>query len=371
MDPTPAEAAAIALSSNDTTARYLSKFATKLGITNIRTIRRTQELVRRIEPTIARYDHRVLEQAVQTLTLLCWSLLEPTSAPGIEFISKTRASDAYGGRAAEEVSPDEARWNALLDAYGPFTHLDAFDTALFDLARTGILNETEIERLAAEIHDLHQAGGLKGRWRDAWRDYGTSMGGTEDEVLGALQSAFFETITVLTVGDVNAIVSLFRDFGREADASEMLDAYLETVNDKPYRFFDLSEHRIGGDAFDPGLSAAFESRFASKRPPRALEDALTVIGKGEGWNAEDEEILSHATVDDIYELLRSKSGSDFSAVVAGATHWWRVVNTSDEMREFSARVREAMVRLASESRLNAKRLQRFGIKPASEQGEGS
>jgi hypothetical protein len=156
---------------------------------------------------------------------------------------------------------------------------------------------------------------------------------------------------------------LFKDFDRKDEALELLRVYVEKYADRDFKFFDLGEYHFFTEPPDDDLRAAFDELYRQKKPNRAVEDALMLIGEGHGWNFEDEEIVKRTTEEELYELLKKVEGSLFAQIMSGATHWWRVANASPEIEAFNGRVRTVLTRIAGESRLNAQRLQRFGIRP--------
>jgi hypothetical protein len=92
FDPTAAECAQIALTRTTPTDKLLAECVTKLGIANIRIIKKIERAVQRIEPLVAEFDGEVLRQAVQSLALLGWHVYEPDNAPSLDCLKKTQAS---------------------------------------------------------------------------------------------------------------------------------------------------------------------------------------------------------------------------------------------------------------------------------------
>ena len=78
FDPTPEDCVQIALK-QDRVAKLLGENIIKLGINNIRIIKKIEKLAEVLVPQLADYDQLVLSQALRTLTLLTWCYYGPAS----------------------------------------------------------------------------------------------------------------------------------------------------------------------------------------------------------------------------------------------------------------------------------------------------
>jgi hypothetical protein len=67
---------------------------------------------------------------VGSITLFSWSHDQPKEAPSLAFL-KGKTRDKFGLQRKEEMPPNEAAWNSLLDAYG-YMWTDDLDLVLME-----------------------------------------------------------------------------------------------------------------------------------------------------------------------------------------------------------------------------------------------
>jgi hypothetical protein len=93
-----------------------------------------------------------------------------------------------------------------------------------------------------------------------------------------------------------------------------------------------------------------------------LKDILyELIGKN-GWGAEDEKILSEASPEEYYKFFKSESGENLPLYVEKVLQFGRFTNSSDVQKQIAEKATQALKKIASESKLNERRVQKFGIK---------
>ena len=148
FSPSADECARIALTTDTAANSLLAECCVKLGISNIRVIRKIERAVRRLDPMLKAFDPQVLDNTIRSLTLLGWSVYEPVRAPSPDYL-KRRAADLYIPKKKESISEKEATWNALLEALG-FTMMDEYDLVLLDGVRNGFFDPIAINKYASE-----------------------------------------------------------------------------------------------------------------------------------------------------------------------------------------------------------------------------
>ncbi len=86
-----------------------------------------------------------------------------------------------------------------------------------------------------------------------------------------------------------------------------------------------------------------------------------LVGKN-GWGAEDEKILSETSPEEYYKFFKSESGGNLSLYVEKVLQFGRFENSSDIQKQIAEKATQALKKIASESKLNERRVQKFGIK---------
>ena len=96
--PDASDCVRIAVTGGGQVQGWLRTAVVALGITNIRIIKKIERLVLRVEPLVRNFDPKILHQAVQSLTLLSWSVhsKDAKDSPSLEFLRDKRGKSFYG-----------------------------------------------------------------------------------------------------------------------------------------------------------------------------------------------------------------------------------------------------------------------------------
>jgi hypothetical protein len=354
--PTSSECVQIALNNVGKTERFLAENCVKLGISNIRLIKKIERLVRRIEPILASYDDSVLMQAVHSIALLAWSLYDPDKAPSLDFIQR-RQSDLLGID-KEKLTPLHASWNALLDAYG-FSEVDEFDGVLLDGVKNGFFDMALVQSRAAQLDERAKSGKLQNSFFKAWEMFHSSFRDNQNEVLDAIYGSAIDIIRFITPINLSGTVSLLKELGRGEQANDLIRCYVSHRSAR--QDFDLRRYPFGEEVRDPDVIEAFEdklSTFPSKRSPTTILDSMAEMN---GWSPEDIIALSTLTADEYYDIFKKSTGHDLARRVSTCLQFDGIGNASTEMRAISKLAREALKRIGQESPMNERRVRRYGV----------
>jgi hypothetical protein len=362
FSPSPAECASIGIQADTNGTKLLTDDCVKLGISNIRLMKRIERSVRDAEKMLTGFDPQVLTQAVHSLALLGWSVYEPNSAPAIDFLENKRGKVFYAEK-DHPVPENEAAWNALLDAYG-FTSMDALDLALLGGLRCGYFDPELIEKHSSELNSQFTSLKLNNSFKQSWDLYHESFGNNQDEVLDAMYNSFMSSAKQITPLNMNSTVALFKILGRPEQAAKMISHYVEERGNEP-GLFDPQSYLLFGEVSDPDVSKAFKEKHASlekKVDPTAI---LRSIANTNSWNPEDVASLSAMSSDHYYQMFKESKGQDLRQLIKVCLQFDQFGNASPEMKEVSKRAREALTRIANESPINARRAKPYGIEATS------
>jgi hypothetical protein len=368
FEPTPTEAARIALAENSPILRLLAEDCITLGISNIRLIKRIERSVREIEKLLSKFDVDVLRQAVHSSTLISWSIYEPTRAPSLEFLRK-RGSDTPSDKKDSTVEEQlnsvsirpgpEASWNALLDAY-KFSHMDELDLVLVKGAQNGFFDEPDLDRCAQELNDRINAGRSDNSYTEAWDAYRDSFDDNQEQVLDKMYESFNRAVNRISLTSLNSCVDLFKTLGRPAQAERMIKTFVQARGQESSTF-DLNNFPFQENVTDPDVIKAVTQKFAtfaSRRDPKAI---LMSISDTSSWNPTDLSDLAALPVDDYYQLLKNSRGIELRKIINALLKFDDMVGASPAMQEMSKRAREALKRIGEESPINARRVRRYGV----------
>jgi hypothetical protein len=358
--PSAQEFTRIALDPGVETNRLLAANCTTLGISNIRLIKKIERSVRKIEPMVTMFDAQVLKQAVQSLTLLGWSVYEPTRAPSLDYLKKRRTTDLFDTEKKKGIPQEEAAWNALLDVYG-FTNMDEFGLALLDGIRDGYFDPLLIEQYGTELDRQLKAANVDSSFNNAWRLYHDSFDDNKEQVTKAIHDSFFKSAQNISPLNRSGTVKLLKELGRPDLAAEILKHYLDVHSKEDRRLFDLARHPFSEDINDPDVIQAFKIKYETFKNTRTPTEILLSMANSNGWTEEDITALSVVPVDEYCAVFKNHRDEELRKIINTCLQFDRISGVSAAMTEISARARQALTLIGQESLINARRVQKFGI----------
>lgn len=360
FSPSAEECATIALPTDNKIEQLLKKNSTALGISNIRVIKQIERLVKSVAPKLAGFDGRILEQAIQTLTLLGWCK-HGADAPRVEFVRHKRGRSIYGLTKPSQLTEEEKAWDSLLDKYG-FTMMDEFDVTLLDGIEKGYFDEDAVSAAAQQLDADIRAKDSEEFFSAAWRLYHDSFENNEEELVEAIKASFAKAVKQITPVNLNGTVRLLKDLERDDVARTLISKYVSYRENEP-KLFELERSPFGSEVNDPDVRAAFAEqvkRIIERPNPAAL---LLKIARNSSWNPEDIEFLSSLGPDDFRQIFRT-AGENAPRIIGACQTLGRI--NEPNLKLIGDNATAALRKIGSESRLNRRRVSRYGIEvPAS------
>jgi hypothetical protein len=353
--PTAAECAQIALPGDSPLEVTMRQCCERLEISNIRVVKRIERLAHRLRDALAECDARVLEQAYKVVTLMGWSVY----AKGEGGAAPTEFIEERGGRLAmpgdEELSAEELKWGAMLDAYG-FHYATEFDKVIREGVSQGYFDAIRLMAEAATLGaSLAEQARLEAFHR-AWRLYHDSFGDDQAEFVAALYSSFREGYRHIDPRNANSTIVLLRELGEFEKADELLALYVADRADE--RLLDRTRWFAPNDVTDPAFLEAIESQEKLAEDRRKPVDVLSEMTKKGSWTQKDIRLLWKVSVDEYVAIFREFKGERLAEIVRMALS----LGQGAREQEIAKNVREALTRIGGENPLNKCRMRKFGIR---------
>jgi hypothetical protein len=372
--PTPREAAEIGVSAGATFRDALIAHCVTLGITNIRVIKKLEDLCERLRDLLKDFDSGVLAQAMQTAALLGWSHYQPDLAPPLDFVTGYNSSYAGYRRLAgkkEEATAEEKAWSALLADYG-FSSADEFDLVVLKGIQDGYFDRDALATAGAALNKQIEFRKKDNSFQEAWDLFHGSFQPNGDEVLDTMAVAFKKSVDTISPINLAGTVSLFKDLGRTEQAMELLKYYTDQ-RPESRSFYDLESSPFGSEVKDPDVRKVFHEKLAGFAEQPNPVEILKRIAADSSWNAEDLETLAGLTAKDFQELFEASGGSELRGIIKAALNFGSYGNASDQMKVIAAQATEALRAIGRQSPINARRIRIYGVaieeKPPAEKAE--
>ena len=359
FSPTPFEAFETGLSDDIACKAQLKEYTVRLGIRNIRVLRKISALMNLIHEVTKVLNRKVEEQAAMTLVLLAWCYYEQDgSKPTIQFINDWNQyvwgmTDHDG----EEGDPQKKAWRAVLENYG-FVMMDEFDKSIFNIIRNGYLEESGIVEAAAKLDERIRADELEKSFTASWQLFHNSFDNNELQLVSSLSESFKKSVQHISPLNLNGTVGILRQLGHQSTAEGLIDHYIDARATEA-NLFNLDEYAFAGDITDATIRERFARRASEAHQAVPLVDALKQMALRNGWSRGNAQALATATEQDFYTVFKGDHGEALGRMVRAALEC-----AGDQDRaEVSKRARAALIRVGRESPLNAIRVRRYGISP--------
>ena len=359
FDPTAAEAAEIGIDKSNRFHGYLSDRTRALGIKNIRVIKKAENLCQKVCDILPAIENRILESAVNTIVLAAYSKFVPETAPPLDFIktynSMADAVRRHAGRAQDE----NQAYRDQLRAYG-FNQSDEFDIVLIDGVERGYFDTAALEQKAGDMAKILMKKDKDRSFSEAWDLFHGSFDNDEDQVLDAIAEAFRLNAEIVTPINLSGTLSILKEFGRTAQAQELLDIYIDCHSDMGVGFWDISQSPLGGHVTDVDVRSAFLKKAQSLigAAPNPAE-ILIKIKEGGGWSAEDMSSLAGMSKDEYVAVFKRLRDDALRKAIYGALFFKNVSNADANMLRITRTAQDALRQIAAENPFNAKRVTAF------------
>jgi hypothetical protein len=358
---TPEEAAEIALTAPDKATKLVKTYVVALGITNIRVIKKIERLARRLVDILDGINDDIVAKKVATLVLASWSVQQQGEAPLLGFL-KDYNRYSFLGLGREDAETSKLKFYKQIKDY-PFNGVEDFDLLVMDGAVKGYFDATKIRQKADELHRVHQRqSGDDSEFSRVWRLYHGSLSIDDNIFLDELCKASINEAIALSPMNINSAIRMLREYGRNAQADEVIANYVATREIDGPEFFDIDQYYFSQDTYpDDGLRDAFAVKW--KAFIDSLDPFIVVktIAERRTLTRAEIALLAKLSADDFERIFEALQGEELrpsieTILVIGNGH-------AEGAKVIRAASVEALNRIAAKSPMRAKKLAVYGILP--------
>ncbi len=357
FDPTPEEAVAIAFARETIVNQKLTSKIVKLGITNIRVIKKIERLAERLAELLAAYRVEILDQGIHAIALGGLSVLQPDNAPPIAFIRRYNSLLSAMREKKDDLPEVDRQWSAFIEDYGWY-HCDELDAAVIDGVVMGYFDETAITNGANINQSNLENSKENNEVSKAWRLYHDSFNVDDDEILDALYFGSRSCIANISPLNINGTISLLREFGRHVQADELVNLYIAQAEPNIDRL-DEELRMWGSEPVDRALALAFEKLKADFVDTRNPRDILVAMVTNRSWNDADMVLLASQSAEEFENIFESIEGPNLSSVVKFALSLG--AHDGPMYKQVGERVTTALQSIAQKSPMRKRRIANLGV----------
>lgn len=364
--PTADECAKIAKLKSDSLADTSDQLSRKLGITNIRVMRKIERTIRELNPLLAEYHPNVFESAAASVALFVASNLKASAAPSLEFIASHYNSAQFSSSPSKADWSEEGltiteesvgAWVAFLNSYG-YLNTSDFDLYLIDCVKNGFFPEDETKKHGAKENTRLVAQDAEGSFHEAWRDYHDSFEDNGPKVLNRLYKSFMKNYEYITPLNLSGTIRLFKELGEHDRAMEILNHYVQNrAQDRA--LFDLAGYAFASEIEDEDVISVFEKKYHELKSPLPVRGMLLEL-KG-NYHSEYIANLRSTPVEEYVIAFKEAKGRDLREMINGCLQFKSLSNANEDQLEISSRAIKALKIIGKESTINARRVAKYGI----------
>ena len=306
--PSSRECTSIAFSGSCDFHKDLIYNCNRLGIDNIRILKKIERLAERLLPYVQKFEPEITVQSLHTLCLFTWCFYSPDDvSPGYDYVTNITLW-MMGLTDNDKYTEAQKQWNATLQDYG-YIQTDELDLAIAHLITKGYVIEDEFYIAAGKKNNEIIATKGQNSFSEVWNIYHNNFRNNEEEVVEQIFEAFKKWVKFVSPLNLQGTVTLLRELKRDGLADEAIEYYIEQRKSEP-GLFDLQEYPFSGDVTDETIINRFKETLEaiSSIKTTSLEEVVSKIADKNGWSKEDVQILSTATVEDYYTLFKSTEG---------------------------------------------------------------
>lgn len=358
--PSAEECAAIAISPSTLGLKLLKEYSISLGISNIRTIHKTQRLIIQLEEIFSDFDDQVLRLALSSIVLYsyCFYRSGNDKIPMLDYVVNIGTS-LYGFGDKKVQSDQHKAWNLFLQNYG-YTHTGELDKVLAEGVKAGYFNEPMLRKIASEKNSELLSSRSTQEFSDVWGLYHNTFEDNEDALVSSLSNSLKENAQNISPINLNGTIVLLKELGHESLASELIDFYISKRSDTP-NIFNLSDYAFAGDITDLEIRAKFGEKNSELISKPTLKAVLEKLSTTNGWSPIDEQILAETSPDEYFEFFTTETGEHLDGYVRAALQFREFSNGGDQREIIGNNVEAALLRIADTSELNRRRAKKFGV----------
>lgn len=354
--PTAAEAVSIAIAGKDDLSVLISEHCVKLRISNIRVIKKIERLIQMVAPHVGPYGPVLTRQTVHSLTMFGWCKFDTGANPPPMDYVKQSTLGRYMARRDEKASPsgDELRWDTILGEYD-WGHLDDFDVMLLRFVETSVLEVEEIEKSAAENQAKQDRMSKSGSFEQSWRLFHDSFADNEQTICSALVAGFRANLDVLSRRNLDEVVSVLRELGRNETADSLIDFASEQGGDGFWVHDDPFERSVK----EPRITEIANQRAEKAAPAFDFESDLILAAQ----NVDHQKLAQLASVptEEYQSLFEAREGEQLRRLILSALDYRRIINATDDMIAVVRKAEVALRAIGKKSKLNELRVRKFGV----------
>lgn len=334
-----------------------------LDVKNIRTLQRIKRFIEDLIPHLRGSEERVVEGSLRSLILFVWSYYEQGSgAPPLKYVLRYSSIDGYiAKRDKKELSPEEEKWSQVMQAYNYFS-TDNVDKCLAEFVETGYVDKSWLSSELDKLNEQFRVRQGQDSLGKAWEIYRSSFDDNEQEFIETLVNNCRSNIKVISPEQLDGVIAALREFEQGDLANTLVDEYFDQHSSEE----DIAALRLSrgtvfvSDIKDEYLLSRLNHIWTSDEfDKRTLAEVVKELTSKSGWNEDDIRRLDSFTADDYQGFFKAEKSPALYQYVSKCLTIGKYTGGTGIYKSIDDKTKEALLRIARESRINEKRVARL------------
>ncbi|EIP3949439.1 hypothetical protein LSB85_001206 [Salmonella enterica] len=337
---------------NDIEYEHILYLLNKFSIKNVRFLRKLRQLLLTFDNFLKSADAYVKREFVSHAFILCYGYYLSLDELPYEQLKINLRDGPWFSLSTQADGQDTTADKAFRNLRNTISiHPSEFDFFIDFYIQNGyISSEKDLQDLIRAKNreiELHR---LNNKITNIWSMYHDSLSSNEDEFIDELKSVIENESKNIPLSEFDEIICILKDF--EIDCTSYIDAYFLEIHNK----IDITDKRFSY-RLRKIRDTDIKSRLAEKaRLLKKYECNISAVAKklaeSNSFNPEDIHYLSSLSVDDFVRWMRERGNGVVDEIREGLFMLQGMPGDDSVYEQITLKVKEALVIIASESKIN-------------------
>lgn len=348
----PEEAFCIVFSPEFSFYEEVKKNVIHLGITNIRLLKKIQEIIKTLFNLTEGFHGNVHRQIIHTSIILAFCYFEKEDQkPDIEKINGWNHFLINRFIKNSKIEP----WAEMLISYG-LSHIDQLDLEICKFIKSGYAKDSGFLSEASKLNEVFRNKDLKDSYFSVWDLFYNSFNENEDQILGHLTTKFESALEIISLSNLDSLVNLFKTFQRESEANQFIEKFF-AFHSKEKIIKLYNQEKLLSSFSDPVLLDKIKELTDSTNSLISFEQSIEFLLQNRYLDSDHLSPLLNSTVSDFVNFFKLDHGENHRRIIIRLLDLQNIHSSfENENKEISNKVSEALDRISRESRINQLRV---------------
>jgi hypothetical protein len=343
----------------------------QINVDNIRAVKKTKQFLERIAPFIVDLDDEAKVEVNRSAIVLGWFYFtrDKQSIPW-DFVKSFDSQEWFyerllGRQKDKELSEEESKKVKQKESYATrlrecnYLQTGPLEKLLVESLEKGFQDNDQLSEVLKDINAKARKSKAYKQLEEAWNIYYSSFDNNEQAFVDALVTCFKRDGMYLEVAQLDEVIFILKDLGYVEKANEAYDEFFKFP-----RTFDSRYSSVYGSMLAPKdarVRAKVDQLIRETAYETDLKQIVHNMIANSGWNPNDMEILQAQSEEAWYHFFKEQLRGDINLrfFISRVLDFRRY--SGSEYSKMTLEVEKALVRIASESKINKLRISGFNL----------